>query len=162
MRLWKCEFCEKWDFEIVNFVKNEVFVPVALRATFVSLRSNKYLDRASRNPRGLHSNSIFHTFPPSLLLTLTRPRMWTTGSFLRPECRLTYVQVKMTTCCRRHWVGRWERSPLGFGSWLAVTWAVPLETSCIIKTDNIGPQNEKDTFGLLSNWSTSVYGPIAA
>ena len=21
--VWKCEFCEKWDFEIVNFVKNE-------------------------------------------------------------------------------------------------------------------------------------------
>ena len=25
MILWKCEFCEKWDFEIVNFVKNEIF-----------------------------------------------------------------------------------------------------------------------------------------
>ena len=24
MRFWKCEFCEKWDFEIVNFVKNEI------------------------------------------------------------------------------------------------------------------------------------------
>ena len=23
MRLWKCEFCENWDFRIVNFVKNE-------------------------------------------------------------------------------------------------------------------------------------------
>ena len=23
MRLWKCEFCEKWDFENMNFVKNE-------------------------------------------------------------------------------------------------------------------------------------------
>ena len=23
MRLWKCEFCQKWDFENVNFVKNE-------------------------------------------------------------------------------------------------------------------------------------------
>ena len=23
MRLWKCEFCEKWDFENVNFVKNQ-------------------------------------------------------------------------------------------------------------------------------------------
>ena len=22
MRLWKCEFCEKWDFKNVNFVKN--------------------------------------------------------------------------------------------------------------------------------------------
>ena len=22
MRFWKCEFCEKWDFENVNFVKN--------------------------------------------------------------------------------------------------------------------------------------------
>ena len=22
MRLWKCEFCKKWDFENVNFVKN--------------------------------------------------------------------------------------------------------------------------------------------
>ena len=25
MRLWKCEFCEKWDFENVNFVNNEIF-----------------------------------------------------------------------------------------------------------------------------------------
>ena len=25
MRLWNCEFCQKWDFEIVNFVKNEIF-----------------------------------------------------------------------------------------------------------------------------------------
>ena len=25
MKLWKCEFCEKWEFEIVNFVKNEIF-----------------------------------------------------------------------------------------------------------------------------------------
>ena len=25
MRLWKCEFCGKWDFENVNFVKNEIF-----------------------------------------------------------------------------------------------------------------------------------------
>ena len=24
-RFWKCEFCEKWDFENVNFVKNEIF-----------------------------------------------------------------------------------------------------------------------------------------
>ena len=24
MILWKCEFCEKWYFEIVNFVKNEI------------------------------------------------------------------------------------------------------------------------------------------
>ena len=24
MRLWKCEFCEKWDFESVNFVKNDI------------------------------------------------------------------------------------------------------------------------------------------
>ena len=23
MRLWNCELCEEWDFEIVNFVKNE-------------------------------------------------------------------------------------------------------------------------------------------
>ena len=23
--LWKCEFCEKWDFENVNFVKSEIF-----------------------------------------------------------------------------------------------------------------------------------------
>ena len=23
MRFWKCEFCEKWDFENVNFVKNK-------------------------------------------------------------------------------------------------------------------------------------------
>ena len=23
MRLWNCEFCQKWDFEIVNFVKNK-------------------------------------------------------------------------------------------------------------------------------------------
>ena len=23
MRFWNCEFCEKWDFEIVNFMKNE-------------------------------------------------------------------------------------------------------------------------------------------
>ena len=22
--LWKCEFCEKWDFENVNLVKNEI------------------------------------------------------------------------------------------------------------------------------------------
>ena len=25
MRLWNCEFCEKWDVENVNFVKNEIF-----------------------------------------------------------------------------------------------------------------------------------------
>ena len=24
MRLWNCEFCEKWDFENVNFMKNEI------------------------------------------------------------------------------------------------------------------------------------------
>ena len=24
MRFWKCELCEKWDFEYVNFVKNEI------------------------------------------------------------------------------------------------------------------------------------------
>jgi len=24
MRLWKCEFCENWDFEIVNLVKNDI------------------------------------------------------------------------------------------------------------------------------------------
>ena len=24
MRFWKCEFCEKWDFEIVNLVKNVI------------------------------------------------------------------------------------------------------------------------------------------
>ena len=24
MRIWKCEFCEKWDFEIVIFVKNKI------------------------------------------------------------------------------------------------------------------------------------------
>ena len=23
MRIWNCEFCEKWDFEVVNFLKNE-------------------------------------------------------------------------------------------------------------------------------------------
>ena len=26
MKLWKCEFCDKWDFKKnVNFVKNEIF-----------------------------------------------------------------------------------------------------------------------------------------
>ena len=25
MRLWKYDFCEKWDFESVNFVKSEIF-----------------------------------------------------------------------------------------------------------------------------------------
>ena len=25
MRLWNCEFWEKWDFEIVNFVESEIF-----------------------------------------------------------------------------------------------------------------------------------------
>ena len=24
IRFWKCEFCEKWDFENVNFVKNVI------------------------------------------------------------------------------------------------------------------------------------------
>ena len=23
-KLWKCELCEKWDFENVNFVKNDI------------------------------------------------------------------------------------------------------------------------------------------
>ena len=25
LRIWKCEFCEKWDFEVVNFVKKWEF-----------------------------------------------------------------------------------------------------------------------------------------
>ena len=31
MRLWKYEFCEKWDFENVNFVKNEILKTWILR-----------------------------------------------------------------------------------------------------------------------------------
>ena len=26
----KCEFCEKWDFENVNFVKNDIFVMIEI------------------------------------------------------------------------------------------------------------------------------------
>ena len=31
MRFWKCEFCEKWDFENVNFVENEILKMWILR-----------------------------------------------------------------------------------------------------------------------------------
>ena len=48
MRFWKCEFCEKWDFEIVNFWMKYVFCPCVSQIIAITKRMFQFTDGFSR------------------------------------------------------------------------------------------------------------------
>ena len=57
LRFWKCEFCQKWDFENVNFWMNWGFLPqcdIRKYPWLIALRkSNKFLAKFGKNHESL-------------------------------------------------------------------------------------------------------------
>ena len=104
MRLWKCEFCEKWDFEIVDFVKNETLKMRILSKS--EILKCEFLDKLrilapvcqpnyTLTPQGqanfetrmgqkwnyiLNSSFVAHVLP-WLLLHFSRPVSWRSYAF---------------------------------------------------------------------------------
>ena len=84
IRLWKCEFCEKWDFENVNFAKNEILkLWISWKVRFSKC---EFSDKSDFCPSVNFAN--YGITKSHILLTL---QMFLLHSTFRPDCLCTTI-----------------------------------------------------------------------